>query len=99
MFEVGNYFSKINTNSIFEQNWLSEHRSCDILHRLHEQIFLDKNYSQISSIDVALLKQKLYIPSVITHSNHHLRFVLSSKRQIYGGDFAKFCGLLRISEL
>ena len=28
--------------------------------------------------------------------NHHLRFVLWSKSQIYGGDFAKFCGLLRI---
>ena len=27
--------------------------------------------------------------------NHHLRFVLCSDGQIYGGDFAKFCGLLR----
>ena len=31
--------------------------------------------------------------------NHHLRFVLCSNGQIYGGDFAKFCGLLRIYEL
>ena len=31
--------------------------------------------------------------------NHHLRFVLCSNDQIYGGDFAKFCGLLRIYEL
>ena len=54
MFEVGNYYSKINTNSIFEQNWLNEHRSCDILHRLHEQIFLDISCSLISSIDVQM---------------------------------------------
>ena len=31
--------------------------------------------------------------------NIHLRFVLSSNGQIYSGDFAKFCGLLRIYEL
>ena len=31
--------------------------------------------------------------------NHHLGFVPCSNRQIYGGDFAKFCGLLRIYEL
>ena len=31
--------------------------------------------------------------------NLHLRFVLCSNGQIYGGDFAKFCGLLRIYEL
>ena len=29
----------------------------------------------------------------------HLRFVLCSNCQIYSGDFAKFCGLLRIYEL
>ena len=29
----------------------------------------------------------------------YLRFVLCSASQIYGGDFAKFCGLLRIHEL
>ena len=28
--------------------------------------------------------------------NLHCRFVLCSAGQIYGGDFAKFCGLLRI---
>ena len=31
--------------------------------------------------------------------NHHLRFFLCSNGQIYGRDFAKFCGLLRIYEL
>ena len=31
--------------------------------------------------------------------NLHLRFVLCSNGQIYGGDFAKFCGLLRIYEV
>ena len=31
--------------------------------------------------------------------NLHHRFVLSSNGQIYGRDFAKFCGLLRIYEL
>ena len=31
--------------------------------------------------------------------NLHLRFVLWSNGQIYGGYFAKFCGLLRIYEL
>ena len=31
--------------------------------------------------------------------NHHLRFVLCSNSQVYGGDFAKLCGLLRIYEL
>ena len=31
--------------------------------------------------------------------NLHDRFVLFSASQIYGGDFAKFCGLLRIYEL
>ena len=31
--------------------------------------------------------------------NLHRRFVLCSDSQIYGGDFAKFCGLLRIYEL
>ena len=31
--------------------------------------------------------------------NLHLRFVLFSNSQIYGGDFAKFCGLLRMYEL
>ena len=31
--------------------------------------------------------------------NLHRRFVLCSNSQIYGGDFAKFCGLLRIYEL
>ena len=31
--------------------------------------------------------------------NLHRRFVLCSASQIYGGDFAKFCGLLRIYEL
>ena len=30
--------------------------------------------------------------------NLHHRFVLCSDGQIYGGDFAKFCGLLRIYE-
>ena len=31
--------------------------------------------------------------------NHPRRFVLCSKGQVYGEDFAKFCGLLRIHEL
>ena len=31
--------------------------------------------------------------------NLHRRFVLCSASQIYDGDFAKFCGLLRIYEL
>ena len=31
--------------------------------------------------------------------NLHSRFVLCSASQIYGGDFAKFCGLPRIYEL
>ena len=31
--------------------------------------------------------------------NLHRRFVLYSNGQIYGGDFTKFCGLLRIYEL
>ena len=31
--------------------------------------------------------------------NHHLRFVLCNNGQIYGGDFAKFCGLPKIYEL
>ena len=31
--------------------------------------------------------------------NLHRTFVLCSNGQIYGGDFAKFCGLLRIYEL
>ena len=31
--------------------------------------------------------------------NIHRRFALCSNGQIYGGDFAKFCGLLRIYEL
>ena len=31
--------------------------------------------------------------------NLHGRFVLCSNGQIYSGDFAKFCGLLRIYEL
>ena len=31
--------------------------------------------------------------------NLHRRFVLCSASQIYGGDFTKFCGLLRIYEL
>ena len=31
--------------------------------------------------------------------NLHRRFVLCSNGQIYGGDFAKFCGLLMIYEL
>ena len=31
--------------------------------------------------------------------NLHCRFVLCSNGQIYGGDFAKICGLLRIYEL
>ena len=31
--------------------------------------------------------------------NLHCRFVLCSKSQIYSGDFANFCGLLRIYEL
>ena len=31
--------------------------------------------------------------------NLHLRFALCRASQIYGGDFAKFCGLLRIYEL
>ena len=30
--------------------------------------------------------------------NLHSRFVLCSDSRIYGGDFAKFCGLLRIYE-
>ena len=31
--------------------------------------------------------------------NHHCRFDWHYIGQIYGGDFAKFCGLLRIYEL
>ena len=31
--------------------------------------------------------------------NLHCNFVLCSNGEIYGGDFAKFCGLLRIYEL
>ena len=31
--------------------------------------------------------------------NLHRRFVLSSNGQMYGGDFIKYCGLLRIYEL
>ena len=30
--------------------------------------------------------------------NLHCRFVQCSNSQMYGGDFAKFCGLLRINE-
>ena len=36
---------------------------------------------------------------ILRRWNHHQRFVLCSNGQIYGGDFAKFCGLLRIYEL
>ena len=31
--------------------------------------------------------------------NLHCRFILCSASQIYGGDFSKFCGLLRMYEL
>ena len=35
----------------------------------------------------------------ILRNLHRRRFVLCSNGQIYDGDFAKFCGLLRIYEL
>ena len=35
----------------------------------------------------------------IRASSNKCRFVLCSASQIYGGDFAKFCGLLRRYEL
>ena len=45
------------------------------------------------------LKLRFCEKDTIFLRNHHLRFVLCSNGQIYDGDFAKFCDLLRIYEL
>ena len=42
---------------------------------------------------------RLYHMPVLYFSKDFSTFVLCSVSQIYGGDFAKFCGLLRIYEL
>ena len=48
---------------------------------------------------IKVLKSRFYEKDFEILQNHHLRFVLCSNGQIFGGDFIKFCGLLRIFEL
>ena len=44
-------------------------------------------------------KVRIFLEGHKTLQNLHRRFVLYSNGQIYGGDFAKLCSLLRIYEL
>ena len=50
-------------------------------------------------IQVSILKVHIFWEGHKILWNLHRRFVLCSASQIYGGDFTKFCGLLRIYEL
>ena len=54
---------------------------------------------KVSHLEAKTIKLRFCEKDTKFLQNHHLRFVLCSKHQIYGGDFAKFCGLLRIYEL
>ena len=59
---------------------------------------------QVVSLQIRALQVLLRLSSYILKRpqilrNLHLRFVLWSSGHIYVGDFAKFCGLLRIYEL
>jgi hypothetical protein len=66
--------------------------------------FEDTTHSLIFIVDYFVVTCKLVKSrfcekdAKILQNNHH-RFVLCSKGQVYGGDFAKFCGLLRTYEL
>ena len=48
---------------------------------------------------VILLKLRFCEKATKVLGNHQLKFVLCSNGQIFSGDFAKLCGLLRIYEL
>ena len=68
--------------------------------------FEDTTHSLIFIVDYfvvtcKLVKSRFCEKDAKILRNHHHRFVLCSNLvgQIYGGDFAKFCGLLRIYEL
>ena len=57
------------------------------------------SYSAVYEIRQDSLLKFLYSEkATIFLWNLHRRFFLSSNGQIYGGDFAKFCGILRIYE-
>ena len=57
------------------------------------------NVSSQQYCAMMVLKVHIFWESHKFLQNLHHRFVLCSNGQIYGGDFAKFCGLLRIYEL
>ena len=59
---------------------------------------LEIKWGRIVSEEVILKVSKVHIPFWEGHKIHQL-FVLCTASQIIGGDFAKFCGLLRIYEL
>ena len=67
-------------------------------------VHLLRDLSALQQWDKQILKLPFYKVHIFWEGhkilrNLHRRFVLCSASQIYGGDFAKFCGLLRIYEL
>ena len=54
------------------------------------------NWCHSTSTIIKFLKLKFCEKDTKLLWNHHLRFVLYSNGQIYGGDFKKICDLLRI---
>ncbi len=66
-------------------------------------LFLDCNF-EWNPVEIHDQKNVTYKVHIFSEGhnflwNLHHRFVLCSNGQIYGGHFAKFCGLLRIYEL
>ena len=73
------------------------------LPKLYSIPFEDTTHSLIFIVDYfvvtcKLVKSRFCKKDVKFLRNYHYRFVLCSNGQIYVGDFAKFCGLLRIYE-
>ena len=56
-------------------------------------------WSKQAGLDIFPFKVHIFWEGHKILRNLHRRFVLWSNGQIYGGDFAKFCGLFRIYEL
>ena len=54
---------------------------------------------EVDFLDFAAFKVHIFWEGHKFLRNLHRRFVLCNNGQIYDGDFAKFCGLLRIYEL
>ena len=104
-------FVSFDHSSFLALNFLMKSTTLDI--KRHIQKYLTITFSPISTfakVEKGSVRGKKGMVSFLVKvhifwegnkilRNLHRRFVLCSASQIYSGDFAKFCGLLRIYEL